>query len=91
VSPAEAEALGLHAIAPPDTRERKAMQARKQAQTRQEARQQLAEDIKVLIAKHPKWSDLDVARYLGGVTRQRVAYYRGEIEADDKRQGTLPL
>ena len=91
VSPAEAEALGLHAIAPPDTRERKAMQARKQVQTRQEARLQLAEDIKVLIAKHPKWSDLDVARYLGGVTRQRVAYYRGEIEADDKRQGTLPL
>lgn len=91
VSPAEAEALGLHAIAPPDTRERKAMQARKQVQTRHEARHQLADDIRALIAKHPKWSDLDIARELGGVSRQRVAYYRGEIEADDDRQAKLPI
>lgn len=91
VSPAEAEALGLHAIAPTATRERKAMQARQQVQTRQEARLQLVEDIKALIAKHPKWSDADIAKHLGGVTRQRVAYYRGAIEAEDGRQGTLPL
>ena len=91
MSPAEAEALGLHAIAPADTRERKAMQARKQVQTRHEARHQLADDIRALIAKHPKWSDLDIARELGGVSRQRVAYYRGEIEADDDRQAKLPI
>ena len=90
VSPAEAEALGLHAIAPADTREGKATQARKQVQTRQEARSQRAEDIRALIAQHPKWSDLDVARALGGVSRQLVAYYRDEIKAED-RQGTLPI
>ena len=90
VSPAEAEALGLHAIAPADTREGKATQARKQVQTRQEARLQRAEDIRALIAQHPKWSDLDVARALGGVSRQLVAYYRDEIKAED-RQGTLPI
>lgn len=90
VSPAEAEALGLHAIAPAATREGKATQARKQVQTRLEARSQRAEDIRALIAQHPKWSDLDVARALGGVSRQLVAYYRNEIKAED-RQGTLPI
>ena len=90
VSPAEAEALGLHAIAPTATRERKAMQARQQVQTRQEARSRRAEDIRALIAQHPKWSDLDVARALGGVSRQLVAYYRDEIKAED-RQVTLPI
>ena len=90
MSPAEAEALGLHAIAPTATRERKAMQARQQVQTRQEARSRRAEDIRALIAQHPKWSDLDVARALGGVSRQLVAYYRDEIKAED-RQVTLPI
>ena len=53
-------------------------------------RLQRAEDIRALIAQHPKWSDLDVARALGGVSRQLVAYYRDEIKAED-RQGTLPM
>lgn len=79
VAPSEVEALDLSAIAPASIRERQKERDRVMAKTRDEARLQRAEAIRALIAKHPKWSDLDIARELGGVDRKTIAYHRSRM------------
>ena len=77
VAPSEADALGLHAIAPASVRQRQKEHDQGMAKSRHEARLQRADAIRALIAKHPKWSDLDISRELGGVVdRKTVANHR---------------
>lgn len=80
VAPSEADALGLHAIAPASVRKRKKEHDQVMAKSRHEARLQRADAIRALIAKYPKWSDLDIARELGGVDRKTVANHRAQME-----------
>lgn len=99
VTRAEAEALGLHAIAPPAVREERAQKQRELVGSRAEARLRQASDVRALILKHPRWSDLDIARYYGGIDRQYVTPYRkalieeGLLERPPRRrpsQTTMP-
>ena len=80
VAPSEADALNLHAIAPASVRKRHKEQTQVLAKSRHEARLQREDAIRSLIAKHPKWSDLDISRELGGVDRKTVAKYRAQME-----------
>lgn len=81
VAPSEAEALDLSAIAPASVRKRQKEQSQVVAKSRHEARLQRADAIRALIAKHPKWSDLDISRELGGVVdRKTVANHRAQME-----------
>ena len=79
VAPSEADALDLRAIAPASVRVRQKEQTQVLAKSRQEARLQRAGAIRSLIAKYPKWSDLDIARELGGVDRKTVANHRAQM------------
>jgi hypothetical protein len=81
VAPSEADALGLRAIAPASVRKRQKEHDQVMAKSRHEARLQRADAIRALIAKHPKWSDLDISRELGGVVdRKTVANHRAQME-----------
>ena len=80
VAPSEADALSLHAIAPASVRKRHKEQTQVLAKSRHEARLQRADAIRALIAKYPKWSDLDIARELGGVDRKTVANHRAQMD-----------
>ena len=80
VSPAEAEALALSAIAPDSVRKWRKEHAQALAKSREEARLQRGNNIQTLIARHPKWSDLDIARALGGVDRRTVGRYRAQMK-----------
>lgn len=79
VAPSEADALGLHAIAPASVRKRQKEHDQVMAASRHEARLQRADAIRALIAKHPKWSDMDIGRELG-VDRKTVANHRAQME-----------
>ncbi len=79
VAPSEAEALDLSAIAPASVRKRRKEQNQVVAKSRQEAQLQRADAIRALIAKHPKWSDMDIGRELG-VDRKTVANHRAQME-----------
>ena len=78
VAPSEADALGLHAIAPASVRQRQKAHDQIMAESRHEARQQRADAIRSLIAKHPKWTDMDIGRELG-VDRKTVATHRAQM------------
>lgn len=78
VAPSEAEALDLSAIAPASVRKRRKEQSQVVAKSRLEAQTQRADAIRALIAKHPKWSDLDIGRELG-VDRKTVTNHRAQM------------
>lgn len=79
VAPSEADALDLRAIAPASVRKRQKEHDQVMAKSRHEARLQRADAIRALIAKHPKWSDMDIGRELG-VDRKTVANHRAQME-----------
>lgn len=78
VAPSEAEALDLSAIAPASVRKRRKEQSQVVAKSRLEAQTQRADAIRALIAKHPKWSDMDIGRELG-VDRKTVTNHRAQM------------
>ena len=78
MAPSEAEALDLSAIAPASVRKRRKEQSQVVAKSRLEAQTQRADAIRALIAKHPKWSDLDIGRELG-VDRKTVTNHRAQM------------
>lgn len=86
VAPSEAEALGLHAIAPKTVRDSREQLQRGEVLDRKRARAQRAEMIRSLILLHPRWSDLTIAREVGGIDRQLVTHYRKAL-ADE---GLIP-
>ena len=86
VTPPEAKALGLRAIAPAVVREHQDQAIRDGVLSRKVARAERAADIRELLIKYPGWSDLDVARDIGGIDRQLVSHYRAGLVAE----GRLP-
>ncbi len=88
VTPAEAEALSLWAIAPEEVRTKALEQRVEGVKTRKEAREQEAREIRRLLMLG--WTDVQVARELGLVNgdgktcRQRVRNYRNELIAEGK-------